>query len=302
LYHCHAMPASEHIRMGMYGGMIIDPVSKPMNPAREYLLVLSELDPDDPVAYFAKYYPINGYANQYMDNPIQVVKGETARFYVMNIGTVLPTPFHIHSTLMKVWPSGILLNEPYYAQTHTLGMGDAAIIEASWDEPGQYFFHTHGIHEEKGSMALLDVLENDSALRLIQAPSNSAGSKSMIPWQEDLVKRLENPQAITYDDLDSGPVASEFVHATEVSIVKNSWDPKVPKPYTPSAIQVGAGSSVTWTNNDSVMHTVTSDGNFDSGFIQAGQQWSYAFESHGIYNYYCTLHPWMKGAVDVEHG
>jgi plastocyanin len=124
----------------------------------------------------------------------------------------------------------------------------------------------------------------------------------MIPWQEDLIKRLENPKVITYDDLDSGPVASEFVPATEVSIVKNSWDPKVPKPYTPSAIQVSAGSSVTWTNNDSVMHTVTSDGNFDSGFIQAGQQWSYAFESHGIYNYYCTLHPWMKGAVDVEHG
>jgi len=301
LYHCHAMPTSEHIRMGMYGGMIIDPVSKPMNPAREYLVVLSELDPEDPIAYFPKYYPINGYASQYMDNPIQVVKDETARFFVMNIGTVLTTPFHIHSTIMKVWPSGILWNEPYSAQTHTLGMGDAAIIEATWAEPGRYFFHTHGIPEEKGSMAILDVLENDSTLQQIQVPSNSEGSKSMILWQENLIKQLENPQIITYDDLDSGQIASVFVSATDVSIVKNSWDPKITESYAPSAIQISAGSQVTWTNDDSVMHTVISDGTFDSGFIQAGQQWSYTFENPGLYNYYCSLHPWMKGAVNVTH-
>lgn len=301
LYHCHAMPASEHIRMGMYGGMIIDPVSKPMSPAREYLLVLSELDPEDAMAYFPKYYPINGYPNQYMNNPVQVVKDETARFYVMNIGTVLTTPFHIHSTMMKVWPSGILWNEPYHAQTHTLGMGDAAIIEASWEEPGRYFFHTHGIHEEKGSMAILDVLEDDSTLQQIQTPSNSEGSKSMIQWQENLIRQLENPQIIAYDDLDSGQVAAEFVSATEVSIVKYSWDPKITESYAPSAIQVSAGSQVTWTNDDSVMHTVTSDDNFDSGFIQAGEQWSYTFENRGLYEYYCTLHPWMKGAANVTH-
>lgn len=301
LYHCHAMPASEHIRMGMYGGMIIDPISKPMTPAREYLLVLSELDPEEPMAHFTKYYPINGYANQYMDNPIQVVEGKTARFYVMNIGTVLTTPFHIHSTMMKVWPSGILLNEPYYAQTHTLGMGDAAIIEAKWEEAGRYFFHTHGIHEEKGSMAILDVLKDDSKLRNIESPSNSDGSQSMIPWQENLIKTLEKPQIITYDDLDSGQVSSDFVDATEISIVKDSWDPKITESYAPSAIQIGAGSTVTWTNDDSVMHTVTSDGNFDSGFIQAEKQWQYTFESHGLYNYYCTLHPWMKGAINVLH-
>jgi plastocyanin len=236
-----------------------------------------------------------------MDNPIQVVKDEIARFYVMNIGTVLTTPFHVHSTMLKVWPSGILWNEPYYAQTHTLGMGDAAIIEAKWEEPGRYFFHTHGIHEEKGSMAILDVLEDDSALQEIQTTSNSDRSKSMIEWQENLVRELENPQIISYDDLDSKQIASEFAHATEVSIVKNSWDPKITESYSPPAIEVSAGSTVTWTNDDIVMHTVTSDNHFDSGFIQAGQQWPYTFEEHRLYEYYCTLHPWMKGTINVAH-
>jgi plastocyanin len=301
LYHCHAMPASEHIRMGMYGGIIIDPISRPMTPAREYLLVLSELDPVDPMAYFPKYYPINGYANQYMDNPVQVVKDETVRFYVMNIGTILTTPFHIHSTMMKVWPSGILLNSPYYAQTHTLGMGDAAIIEASWTDPGRYFFHTHGIHEEKGSMALLDVLEDDSTLDVIQKPSNSKESKSMIQWQENLIRELENPTIIQYDDLDSKKIESDFILSNEVSIVENSWDPKVTESYLPTAIKVSKDSVVTWTNADNVLHTVTSDGNFDSGLMPAGKQWSHTFVDHGVYEYYCTLHPWMKGVVNVSH-
>ena len=96
----------------------------------EYLFVLSEFDPDDPLATFTKFYPINGYANQYMGYPIQVVEGELARFYVMGIGGVLQSPFHVHSTIFKVWPSGILWNEPHYAQTHLIGNGDTATYYA----------------------------------------------------------------------------------------------------------------------------------------------------------------------------
>ena len=60
MYHCHAFPTTEHVRMGMYGAMIIDPVHHPMEPAREYLFVLSELDPENPLANFTRFYPING--------------------------------------------------------------------------------------------------------------------------------------------------------------------------------------------------------------------------------------------------
>ena len=34
-------------------------------------------------------------------------------------------------------------------------------------------------------------------------------------------------------------------------------------------------------------------------FNQAGGDWDYTFDDSGEYNYYCTLHPWMKGAVLV---
>lgn len=63
MYHCHAHPTSLHIRMGMYGAMIIDPKNKPLEPAREFVMVMSEYDSKDIMKFEAEYYPINGYAD-----------------------------------------------------------------------------------------------------------------------------------------------------------------------------------------------------------------------------------------------
>jgi plastocyanin len=63
---------------------------------------------------------------------------------------------------------------------------------------------------------------------------------------------------------------------------------------------VGVNNTITWTNNDNMVHTVTSrTGLFDSGLIEAGMTWTYTFDTPGIYNYYCTLHPWTNGTVTV---
>lgn len=306
MYHCHAFPTSQHIRMGMFGAMIIDPVVRPMMPAREYLLVLSEFDPKNAMENFPQFYPINGHAHQYMDNTIKVKQNENARFYVMNIGTVLPASFHLHSTIFKVYQSGMLWNEPIYAQTYLIGVGDTAIIEAKWRDEGRYAFHVHGIQEERGSMGLLDVLDqNDDSVDTFANESNSAGSKSMIKWQENLLRKLEDPKITEYENLTT--VEPEIGHAysaiqtDHVDITKDAWNRQSLEPYNPASIEVPAGTMVTWTNQDSFVHTVTDvDNKFDSQFIQPGSNWSYTFDTKGNYNYYCTLHPWMKGSVKAE--
>ena len=57
---------------------------------------------------------------------------------------------------------------------------------------------------------------------------------------------------------------------------------------------------VTWTNNDDKPHTVTSDtGDFDSGPIGPGEQWTWTFIQAGTYDYHCTYHEEMTGAVEV---
>jgi len=301
MYHCHAFPTTEHVRMGMYGAMIIDPAIRPMEPAREYFFVLSEMDPNNALEYFTEYYPVNGFANQYMDNPIQIVKGELARFYVIGIGGVLQSPFHIHSTIFKVYPSGILWNEPYFAQTHLVANGDTAIIEAKWDNPGKYLFHVHGIQEERGSMGIIEIVEDSFSLSKLETPSNSKGSHSMIKWQEDLIKSLEAPEIISYENLGEVTISNAVkIETDKVSIVNESYNPEIVESYDPTAIVINSGTTVTWTNDDFVAHTVTDiEDLFDSGFIQAGSTWSYTFEKSGEWDYLCTLHPWMKGTVSV---
>lgn len=71
--------------------------------------------------------------------------------------------------------------------------------------------------------------------------------------------------------------------------------------YTPARIEIDAGGTVEWTNNDQLAHTVTAaDGSFDSGLIQPGGTWRRTFTAPGTYDFSCTPHPFMKGVVIVR--
>ena len=76
--------------------------------------------------------------------------------------------------------------------------------------------------------------------------------------------------------------------------------------YIPSNIIVEKGKSVTWMNEDSSFHSVTSgfypepSGLFDSGHLDPYQSYTLSFDEYGVYDYFCTLHPWMKAQVIVE--
>lgn len=71
--------------------------------------------------------------------------------------------------------------------------------------------------------------------------------------------------------------------------------------FTPARIEIAAGGTVEWTNNDPLAHTVTAaDGSFDSGLIQPGGKWSRTFTTPGTYDFNCTPHPFMKGVVIVR--
>ncbi len=70
--------------------------------------------------------------------------------------------------------------------------------------------------------------------------------------------------------------------------------------YQTSNIQVRAGTTVTWTNQDNVPHSVTfKNGMKDSGLMYQGQSFSYTFNTPGTYQYYCTVHPNMVATVTV---
>jgi plastocyanin len=71
--------------------------------------------------------------------------------------------------------------------------------------------------------------------------------------------------------------------------------------FDPASIEVAAGSTVTWTNQDSTAHTVTADdGSFESGNIANGASFSQTFNTPGTYAYHCSIHPNMKATVVVK--
>ena len=71
--------------------------------------------------------------------------------------------------------------------------------------------------------------------------------------------------------------------------------------FGPATLTVAAGTTVTWTNNDDVPHTVVSDGKlFKSKALDTDDQFSYTFSKPGTYNYFCSVHPKMTAKVVVN--
>jgi plastocyanin len=70
--------------------------------------------------------------------------------------------------------------------------------------------------------------------------------------------------------------------------------------YQPANIQVRTSTTVTWTNQDNVAHSVTfKNGMKGSGLLSQGQSFSSTFNTPGTYQYYCTVHPSMVATVTV---
>lgn len=78
--------------------------------------------------------------------------------------------------------------------------------------------------------------------------------------------------------------------------------------FVPHEVTIDVGGEVTWSNDDTAAHTVTSgdinaggpDGVFDSSLFMAGATFSHKFDSAGTFKYFCMVHPWMEGVVVVQ--
>jgi plastocyanin len=76
--------------------------------------------------------------------------------------------------------------------------------------------------------------------------------------------------------------------------------------YQPGRIQVKAGTTVTWLNEDEIFHTVTAvardgkGGGFDAPLDGKGKSFSFTFSQPGVYTYYCDRHEHMRGEIEVR--
>jgi FtsP/CotA-like multicopper oxidase with cupredoxin domain len=156
LYHCHTMPVKKHIEKGLYGAFIVDPPT-PRPPATEFVMVMNGFDTD--VDGENEFYTINGVANYFVEHPIRLTVGEPVRIYLVNILEFdLVNSFHLHGNVFKLFRTGTSLTNYEITDTVTLGQGERAVLEFTYQYPGKYMFHAHQSEfAERGWMGLFEV-------------------------------------------------------------------------------------------------------------------------------------------------
>jgi len=71
--------------------------------------------------------------------------------------------------------------------------------------------------------------------------------------------------------------------------------------FGPAAVTVPVGTTVTWTNQDDIPHTVVStDDVFKSKALDTDDKFSFVFTKPGTYSYFCSIHPKMTGQIIVQ--
>lgn len=77
--------------------------------------------------------------------------------------------------------------------------------------------------------------------------------------------------------------------------------------FSPASLTINVGDTVEWINVDTAAHTVTSgspangpSGVFDSSLIMGGVSFENTFDEAGSYDYFCMVHPWMVGNIQVN--
>jgi FtsP/CotA-like multicopper oxidase with cupredoxin domain len=151
-YHCHVSPVTRHIGKGLFGLLIVDPVT-PRPAADELVLVMGGYDLNNDGRN--ELYAFNGIPDAYMHQPIQIQRNRLIRLYVMNMTELeAPLTFHLHANEFRVI-------RPDWIETTdviTLGIGERQILEVSFPFPGRYMFHPHQDQiAERGCMGFFEV-------------------------------------------------------------------------------------------------------------------------------------------------
>lgn len=310
MYHCAYDDAPAHISHGMYGGILVDPETPLPEVDHEWYIVQSEYytsPPEDGVAAFDRravtdenpsYVVFNGAVGSIAgDNALQMEVGERARIYFINAGLNLDSNFHpIGSHWDKVYPEAALLATPIRgSQTTLVPAGGGTVVELVGQVPSTIVLVDHALARafDKGAIGQIVVSgpENPEIYEAIggdapaeEAPPTDGADGGEAAAGGEQVSIL--PGSSEFQDMDSPDEFDEN---------------EAPADYSVNVLRVPVGTTVTWTNDDQMMHTVTAaDGSFDSGLLDAGESWSYTFDQPGEFEYFCSPHPWMRAKVIVE--
>jgi len=229
------------------------------------------------------------------NNPtINMEVGDKVVFDVVNDGV----SFHAFGvTLDEEGFGGIIAGSEIASPSNPLKAGESGTSEFIAGEEGVfYYICTVPGHREQGMVGKIIVGDVSVEEEVMEAAP-----------EPEVVEEVEAPEPEVMEEVAvSEPVAYDGV----ISLPEGSGVPgceATNECYIPYHVTVSAGEEITWSNDDSAAHTVTSgtpsegpDGLFDSSLFMAGGTYSVTLDDAGEYPYFCMVHPWMTGIITVN--
>lgn len=305
MYHCAYGDVPAHISHGMYGGILVDP-AVPLPPVdHEWYVVQSEYYTNDLESGTAEidrtaitleeptFVVFNGARGALAgDHALQMAVGERARLYFINAGLNLTSNFHpIGSHWDTVYQEAALLNAPLRgSQTTLVPAGGGTVVEVVGQVPSTILLVDHALARafDKGAIGQI-VVSGDPQPEIFE------------PITPDSGEPTDDPGAIPGDvtvDIVAGAGDVQDMDAPD-----EFADVEKPVDYSINVLEVTVGTTVTWSNQDAMIHTVTAvDGSFASDFLAEGETYSHTFTDAGEFEYYCLPHPWMRAKIVVTSG
>lgn len=303
MYHCAYGDVPSHISHGMYGGILVDPAEPLPQVDHEWYMVQSEyyttgtdgeLVTQDRAAITAEeptHVVYNGAVGALTgDNALQMKVGERARIHFVNAGLNLAANFHpIGSHWDAVYLEAALLNPPLRgSQTTLVPAGGGTVVDLIGQVPQTVLLVDHALARafDKGAVGQI-VISGDHNPEIFDAAPGEAAKET---------------ELATDSATDGTPVAilPGSFEAQDMNATDEFAESETPADYSVNVLEIKVGDTVTWTNDDDMMHSVTAaDESFDSGLFDSGETFSYTFTEPGEFEYYCLPHPWMRAKVIV---
>ncbi len=312
MYHCapggHGILT--HSFGGMYGMVVVEPKREKYmlekvlgkKPDVTIYLLQHELYASGKDGAEGKplYVAFNGYNYRYVREPIPARPGDYVRIYYLNVGPSLTATLHLVGIVWDfMYYQGHPGNVMKGGQSSVAGPTDSWVVEFRVPEEGPYLIVTHafGTQTARGAIGLLSA--KGDAPRGISV--SSQGPTLPVPKPEE-TRRVVNPFAPGTPDVDPAVLFRQDDQAV-IKMVINSFWPKV--------TQVYAGAKVTWINEEVFdflsgemtgrhdIVAVKGPEQFASPSLGHAEKFAHTFTKEGEYEYFCTIHPYMKGRIRV---
>jgi len=225
-------------------------------------------------------------------NPsINMEVGDKVIFNVVNDGV----SFHSFGvTADEEGFAGIIPGSDIASASNPLKAGESGTSEFIAGEEGIfYYICTVPGHRDQGMVGTIIV--GDAAAPQAAPEPEPVAAPEPEPVAAPEPEPVAAPEPVAFDGVISLPAGSGAPGCEATN-----------ECYIPYHVTVSTGEEITWSNDDTAAHTVTSglpgapDGLFDSSLFMAGGTYSVTLDESGDYDYFCMVHPWMIGKITVN--